>query len=251
MSNRRQPRDDRLRALAERYRLPATAIAQLNLLVDRLAADPHAPTSIREPAAVIDRHLADSLVALELDAVRVARLILDLGSGAGLPGFPLAIALPETDFVLLESASRKCDFLKRTAVALGLSNARVVHARAEVYREGLGRHDLVTARAVAALDVTAEYAAPLLRVGGTLVAWGGRRSAEAESAASRAAGELGLGDLQVGRVQPFAGAEHHHLNLMSKVAETSSRFPRRPGAARKRPLGNAPAAERSSDRAPR
>jgi 16S rRNA (guanine527-N7)-methyltransferase len=243
--------ESRLLALVKRYGLGIEAATKLRLLLERLLEDPLAPTSIRGPEEIVDHHLADALVALELEEVRAARLALDLGSGPGIPGLPLAAALPEATFVLLESAGRKCAFLERTANACGIRNVEVVHRRAESHVDGHGRHDLVTARAVARLDVTAEYAAPLLRVGGTLVVWGGRRSREAELAAEEAAREIGLAGLEVRRVEPFPQAHNRYLHLMSKVRETPSRFPRRPGVASKRPLGRRALAPGSSDRAER
>jgi 16S rRNA (guanine527-N7)-methyltransferase len=240
--------DARLGALAGRYGLSADSVTKLWLLLERLAEDPLAPTSIRDPLKIADRHFADSLVALELEAVKDAELALDLGSGAGLPGLPLAAALPRASFVLLESSTRRCAFLERTAAACGISNVRVVHERAELYDAGRGNHDLVTARAVARLNVTAEYAAPLMRIGGTLIAWGARRSAEDEAAAELAAGQLGLGPPQVRPVEPFPGALNRHLYLMSKVSQTPPRFPRRPGMARKRPLGKIGPSDDPSDR---
>jgi 16S rRNA (guanine527-N7)-methyltransferase len=237
--------------LAGRYGLSPEATTKLRLLLECLAGDPAAPTSIRDPRGIVDRHFADSLVALELEPVRHASLALDLGSGPGMPGLALAAALPHVKFVLLESAARKCDFLERAIGACGISNGQVVHDRAESYAGGRGRHDLVTARAVASLEVTAEYAAPLLRVGGVLVAWGGKRSSEAEIAAKQAAVELGFDRVEVRRVEPFPQARHRHLYLTSKVTETPKRFPRRPGVALKRPLGSSSGARRSSDRLPR
>jgi 16S rRNA (guanine527-N7)-methyltransferase len=227
----------RLDTLARRYRLADAAVERLEVLLQLLLSDPLAPTAIREATKAIDDHLADSLVALELEAVRSARHAVDIGSGAGLPGLPLAIALPATRFTLLESAARKCAFLERAMAACGLSNVTVVHARAETWPEGIGRHDLVTARALAPLPVVAEYAAPLLRVGGTLVAWRGRRDAEAEAAGARAAEALGLSEPEIVPVQPYEGAHHRHLYLVSKPVETPRGFPRRPGMALKRPLG--------------
>lgn len=240
--------DARISGLVDRYRLGQEASGKLRLLVERLMDDPFAPSSIRDPRDVADLHLADSLVALELEVVRGARLALDLGSGAGVPGLPLAVALPHVTFALLESAARKCAFLERTAAACGIENVQVVHQRAESYEEGRERHDLVTARAVASLAVTAEYAAPLLRIGGALVAWGGKRSPEAEAAARQAANELALGEADVRRVEPFQGARHRHLYVMSKVRRTPPRFPRRAGVARKRPLGLNAGAGNPSDR---
>lgn len=229
--------DARLRALAERHRLGAGAVAQLRCLHQTLVGDPLAPTAVRDPIKVIDDHLADSLVALELDSVRTARAVADLGSGAGVPGLPLAIALPDANVTLIESASRKCAFLERTASVCGLRNVRVVHARAEVWPPGIESFDLVSARALGPLEVVVEYAAPLLELGGTLVVWRGRRDPEAEAAAARAAAEVGLEPVEIVPVQPYTGARSRHLHLMSKVTATPPGFPRRPGVAVKRPLG--------------
>jgi 16S rRNA (guanine527-N7)-methyltransferase len=242
----------RIAELAERYGLPPGAPRRLELLLDLLVHDPHAPTAIRDPSKVLDDHLADALVGLELPAVRGAAAAVDIGSGAGFPGLALAIALPDTRFVLLESAARKAAFLERAVTVADVTNGTVVHARAESWPAGIGRHDLVTARAVAALDVVAEYAAPLLRVGGTLVAWRGRRDPQAETAAARAAERLGLSPPEVRVVQPYQAAEHRHLYVMSKVTDTPPAFPRRPGMALKRPLGSAgPEEVTPSDRASR
>jgi 16S rRNA (guanine527-N7)-methyltransferase len=231
--------DARLAALAERFALSEDAARRLGLLQRLLVDDPLAPTAVRDPVKVIDDHLADSLVALELAEVRSAGHVADLGSGAGVPGLPLAIALPQASFALLESASRKCAFLERAIASCEIPNARAVHARAETWPEGLGAFDLVIARALAPLAVVAEYAAPLLAVGGTLVAWRGRRDPTAEQTAARAATQLGLDPREIRQVQPYRGAEHRYLHLMSKVTETPSGFPRRPGMAIKRPLGTA------------
>jgi len=221
----------------ERLRLPDAAVARLSVLLDTLRDDPHAPTTVREPAQAVDVHLADSLVALQLPEVRSATRIADLGAGAGFPGLPLAVALPAAEVVLVESIARKCAFIRAAADAAGLSNVEVVADRAESWSAGRGTRDLVTARALAPLAVLAEYAAPLLREGGALVAWKGRRDAQEERDAAAAAGLLGLAVDRVVPVHPYAGAEHRHLHLLRKVAPTPDRFPRRPGMARKRPLG--------------
>ena len=232
-------RDPELRvtALAERYELPGAAVRQLLALHRLLVEDPLAPTAVRDPLKAIDEHLADSLVALELEPVRASRALADLGSGAGLPGLPLAIALPESTVALVDSASRRCAFLECAVSACAAENARVVHTRAETWRDGLGAFDVITARALAPLPVVVEYAAPLLTVGGTLIVWRGRRNPRDEAAAAAAAAELGLEPLEISQMQPFRGAEHRYLHLMSKVTETSLGFPRRPGMALKRPLG--------------
>lgn len=227
----------RFRALSDRYGLSGVAIGQLRELHRLLVEDPLAPTAVRDPAKAIDDHLADALVALDLDVVRRAGRLADLGSGAGVPGLPLAIALPGAAVALVESAVRKTAFLQRAVAACRVANARVVHARAEAWPEGIAAFDVVTARALAPLEVVVEYAAPLLAVGGTLVAWRGRRDPPAEAAAARAAAALGLEPGEVVPVKPYPAAESRHLYLMSKVTQTPRGFPRRPGMALKRPLG--------------
>jgi 16S rRNA (guanine527-N7)-methyltransferase len=230
-----------IEAFARRYGLDRAAEGRLATLLDALTGDPLAPTSVRDPRRVLEDHLADSLVALDLAAVRNAAQIADLGSGAGVPGLPLAIALPGAEVYLVESNGRKCQFISRLIAACGLANATVVNARAEDWPDGLGRFDLVTARALAPLAVVAEYAAPLLRLGGTLLVWRGRRDPADEQSALVAAGELGLDMPEAIAVDPYPGAANRHLQPMIKRAPTPQRFPRRTGMARKRPLGGASA----------
>jgi len=210
---------------------------QMSALLGMLGSDEHAPTAIRDPEQAARTHVADSLTALELAPVRAAGRIVDIGSGAGFPGAPLAIALPSAEVKLLESQRRRCEFLQRACAAAEIENATVICARAEEWQAGASGHDLVVARAVAAQPVVLEYAAPLLRLGGSLVDWRGRRSAAEEALALRAAEELGLERAEIRRVMPFQDARDHHLHLFVKIAETPERFPRRAGLARKRPLG--------------
>jgi 16S rRNA (guanine527-N7)-methyltransferase len=224
------------RKLMNAFRLGGEQRAQLEALLLMLDAD-DAPTSIRSPALAANVHLADSLVALELEAVRQATQIADLGSGAGFPGLPLAVALPGAQLSLVESQTRKCRFLERAVAGAGIENARVVCARVEEWRDGFDLQDVVIARALAPQAVVLEYAAPLLRTDGTLVDWRGRRNEEEERSALCAADKLGLQRLEIRRVEPYAEARDHHLHLYAKVAPTPPRFPRRPGIARKRPLG--------------
>lgn len=241
-----------LAALAERHELGEQKAERLRLLLRLLSEDPLAPSTIRLPRAVLNDHLADSLIALDYEAVRVAKAVLDLGSGAGVPGLPLAIALPEARFTLLEAAARKCRFLERAVEAVGISNAVVVHGRAESFNAGREGYDVVTVRAVAPPAVSVEYAAPLLHVGGSVILWRGRREPELDAALSAAAGELGLGEASVHHVRPYDGAENRHLYVLRKESGTPARFPRRPGIALKRPLGAENAREHtSSDRAQR
>ena len=235
--------------LARRYGLPSRVAEQLEQFAAVLAGDPYAPTAVRQPAQVVDDHLADALVALEVVQLRAASAIVDVGSGAGVPGLALAISLSEAEVFLVESVGRKCEFLARAVAVCGVTNAHIVNERVEAWDWGLGRFDVVTARAVAAPAVVAEYAAPLLRIGGALVLWRGQRDPAAEAAAERAAAQLGLDRSEPVAVAPYPGAKHRNLQLMFKVRQTPSGFPRRPGIAAKRPLGGRSAsASPASDR---
>ena len=226
----------RLGELAAQYGLSPAGVGALERLLELVHADPAAPTTVRDPAAAVDAHVADALVALEFDRVREARRIADLGAGAGFPGLVLAAALPDATVALVEATGRKCAFLELAVEAMGLGNVEIVNARAESWPEGIGSRDLVTARAVAPLAVLVEYAAPLLALGGALVAWKGRRDSEEERDAAAAAAATGLDVAEVRPVEPWLGAEHLHLHVYVKVASTPNRFPRRPGMASKRPL---------------
>lgn len=230
-----------LDAVVADFSLQLGAAAQFSKLLEALAAEPDPHTTVSDPARAIDVHIRDSLSALAVPGVRGAGSLVDIGAGAGFPGLPLAIALPAARVELIESASRKTAVIERLVTAAEIPNARPVHARVEEWAreqwaDQLG-YDVATARAVAPLAVLAEYAAPLLRIGGTFVAWKGVPDSSEVSAGSAAALELGLEPLKPLPVTPYVGARDLHLYLYSKVRETPNRFPRRPGAAAKRPLG--------------
>jgi 16S rRNA (guanine527-N7)-methyltransferase len=216
---------------------PPHAVEPLAAILELQSVDPTASTTVRDPQEAVARHVADSLSALELPFVASARRIADLGSGAGWPGLALAAALPEAHVTLVESAIRHCRYLERAVEVAGLANVTVVNARAESWPAGIGAHDLITARAIAALPVILEYAAPLLVEEGHLVAWKGAVGDDEASAGAGAASILGLERLSVVPVTPFPGARDHTLHPFRKIAPTPPRFPRRPGMAAKRPLG--------------
>jgi 16S rRNA (guanine527-N7)-methyltransferase len=203
-----------------------------------IETDEHAPTTVRKRQRADQVHVADSLVALQLDAVRAAKSLADLGSGAGFPGLALAIAKPEAAISLIESQRRRCEFLERVCGLAGVENVRIVWARAEEWSDGLVQNDAVTARALAPQPVVLEYAAPLLRLGGALIDWRGARVAGEEAAADHAAAQLGMRREEIRAVTPFEGAANLHLHVFVKTATTPPRFPRRAGIARKRPLGS-------------
>jgi 16S rRNA (guanine527-N7)-methyltransferase len=227
----------RLDEVGRRFGVPPAGVESLRAILALQAKDPTAPTTVRAPDEAADRHVADSLVALDLNVVRAARRIADLGAGAGWPGLALAAALPDAHVALVESAVRHTRYLERAVAAGQVANAEVIHARAEEWPAGIGVHDLVTVRAVAALPVLCEYAAPLLAEGGALVAWKGAVDPTEAAAGRAAAAQLGLEPTEVRAVEPYPTAEGRTLYVFVKLAPTPERFPRRPGMAVKRPLG--------------
>jgi 16S rRNA (guanine527-N7)-methyltransferase len=216
----------------------------LEPIVELLAADPTAPSSVREPADAWRVHVADSLSGLVVPELSAAGRIADVGAGAGFPGLVLAAALPEARVDLIESLGRKCEFMRRALAASGIANARVVCERAETWAGGGGpdggreAYDVVTARAVGRLATLAELASPLLRPSGLLVGWKGRRDPDEEAELGRAADRLAMAPEEILAVGPFAGSRHRHLHAMRKSGPTPNDLPRRPGMAKKRPFGS-------------
>lgn len=210
-------------------------------MLELLAADPASLSSVTDPAAAWRVHVADSLSGLEL--VGEPPRLADVGAGAGFPGLALAAALPATRVDLIESVGRKCEFIERGIAAAGLDNARAVCARAETWAAtpepegGREAYDVVTARAVGRLATLAELASPLLRDGGVLVAWKGRRDADEERELERAAARVAVWPEAVRAVGREAGFRHRHLHLLRKRGPTPAGLPRKPGIAKKRPFG--------------
>jgi 16S rRNA (guanine527-N7)-methyltransferase len=221
--------------LLGRFGLDDSAAPALAVLLDRLA-DPAAPTAVHDQAEAVNVHIADSLAGLELPELRGARVVADLGAGAGLPGLVLAAALRRTHVTLIEATRRKCEFLLATAAAMALDNVAVVCARAEEWTDGVGKCEVVCARALAALPVLCEYAAPLLRLDGVLVAWKGTISDAEQRDGAAAAHHLGLTLERVLSVTPYPGSKQRTLHVLRKTAPTPAGYPRRPGIATKRPL---------------
>jgi 16S rRNA (guanine527-N7)-methyltransferase len=205
-------------------------------VLELLGSDPASLSSV--PAR--DRwrvHVEDSLSGLEL--VGMPPRLADVGAGAGFPGLVLAAALPGTQVDLIESVGRKAGFIERAIAAAGLANARAITARSEDWAAGEGReaYDVVTARAVGRLATLAELASPLLREGGRLVAWKGRRDPEEEAEFERAADAVAMAPAEIHDAAGAAGVEHRHLHVSLKTGATPSGLPRRAGIAKKRPFG--------------
>lgn len=205
-------------------------------------------TSITDPDAAWERHVLDSLTLLPLlaelpDDARV----IDVGSGGGVPGIPLAITMPRVRFTLLEATGKKAAFLTRTAAALGLANVEVVHDRAEHAGRDRGRlvpgpagsrspghreaYDAVVARAVGRLATIAELCAPLAKVGGRVLLIKGRKADEELAEADAALAMLrvehaGTIDTPTGRIV-----------VLAKHVPTPRAYPRADGEPARSPLG--------------
>jgi len=206
-------------------------------------------TAIRDPDEAWSRHLFDALtlipVLAEVEGVGGARpRVVDIGSGGGLPGLPLAIAMGGVDFTLVDATKKKTDFLERAAEALGLGNVRVVNARAEAVgqdrgvktgagREGAHRasYDAALARAVGRVAMVAELTVPLVRVGGLVVLTKGQKADEELGVARKALHMLHAS--HAGTVETPTG----RLVVLEKTRETPKDYPRRDGEPKRSPLG--------------
>ena len=196
-------------------------------------------TRVLKPEAVARLHLLDSIAALPLvDLVGAARAV-DLGTGGGVPGVVLAIARPNMRWLLADSVRKKADAVAAIIAELGLPNVEVASERAEVLgRTRRASSDLVTTRALAPLPVLVEYALPLLRVGGSLLAWKGSLGAEEMRAGAAAAVEVGGEAPEVVPSGVDALGDHQFV-AVRKGQPTPDRYPRRPGEPTRRPLGRA------------
>lgn len=207
-------------------------------------------TSDADWETMLERHFLESLSVVEAlpDGTADGASFVDIGSGAGLPGIPLAIAFPSARGVLVDSRAKKVEFLESAIRRLGLDNLRAVHGRAETLGRRADmreRFDFVFARAVAKMPALAELALPFCRVGGR-VAVHKTESADAElRSAERAIAEMGGSGIV--RARPSVGGRDSRriLVIIDKTARSPSRYPRNPGIPQKRPVG-VPRAARSS-----
>ena len=218
--------------------LDATARKRLQTVLDLLAQERASVSSVVDERAW-QVHVVDSLTGLEVDELRGAKRIADIGSGAGFPGLVLAVALPQAQVDLVESVGRKCEFIRRAAAEAEIPNATVRNLRSEEWAAAEGReaYDVVTARAVGRLSTLAELASPLLKPGGVLVAWKGKRDSDEERQLANASEALAMRAEKILDVGDRAGSAHRHLHVIRKAAPTPANLPRRPGMAKKRPRG--------------
>jgi len=224
--------------------LADAAIAHLLAYRDLLAssAAEFNLTSIRDPEGIERRHLLESLafgrLLEEQGFLADGTKVIDVGTGAGLPGLPMKLAWPSLEVTLMEATGKKCRFLEGVISQLALEGIDVVEARAEemghdaAHREG---YDLVVARAVAPLPVLLEYCLPFLRTGGRLAATKGSAARSELEASGAALQALGGRLVDTPTLESPYGPSQTVL-IVEKVSQTPERYPRRTGIPTKRPI---------------
>ena len=205
-------------------------------------------TAIRDAEQAWDRHIFDALtlvaVLSELPETDGRKKIIDVGSGGGLPGIPLAITMPEVDFVLMDATKKKTDFIQNCATWLGLTNVTVLNTRAETLGQDKGRkilqgyegghreqYDAAMARAVGKVAMIAELTVPLVKIGGMVVLTKGEKADEEVAQAKKALHMLHTH--HIGTVETPTG----RVVVLEKQRATPKMYPRRDGEPKRAPLG--------------
>lgn len=225
------------RALSEKQAEQICAYHALLIETNKTMNLTRVPDTMAEAA---DRNYLDSLSPwLTTNWLDGAQNLLDVGAGAGFPGIPLAIALPDTHVVLLDSLRKRVDFLNGVIEELGL-NAEAVHFRAEEAArrpEMREQFSVVTARAVAALPTLCELTLPFTRVGGALIAYHGPKADEELPMAQEAIRTLGGGQAAVIAAPVPERDWDHRLVRVEKRRQTPQKYPRKPGEPGRKPIG--------------
>ena len=202
-------------------------------------------TAITEEREVYTRHFLDSYTlfnGVSRETFQKGNRLIDVGTGAGFPGIPLAIVMPEVSITLLDSLEKRVLFLEDTIQKLGLNNVTCVHARAEdLARDNNHRekYDCVVSRAVSNLSTLAEYCVPFLRTGGTFAAYKSEKVKEGNELAdgTRAAALLGA-KLSAQREFTLPNTDYYRILLIfRKTKETPRKYPRKAGTPSRKPLG--------------
>lgn len=196
-------------------------------------------TAIRDSESIRSKHFLDSLSCLKALREAPPANLIDIGTGAGFPGIPLKIALPNLRITLVESVGKKADFCQHVVDTLGLEGVKVITARAEEVGQ-MGAHrqqyDWAIARAVAAMPVLVEYLLPLVRIGGRALAQKGESGPAEAQSAEYSIRLLGGCLHQLYPVSLPGVADERYLVVIDKIAATPPHYPRRVGLPAKKPL---------------
>lgn len=192
-------------------------------------------TGITQPKEVATLHLLDSLSLIPLSDFTGKKMI-DVGTGAGFPGVPLKIVLPNTEVTLLDSLNKRVEFLRESCDQLGLSGVECVHARAEEFghRE---EYDYAVSRAVAALPVLCELCLPFVKVGGEFLAMKSSHTEEEIAQAKTAISLLGGKITEIIDYTIPTTDIVHRVVRIEKIKPTAKKYPRRFAQIKKQPLG--------------
>jgi 16S rRNA (guanine527-N7)-methyltransferase len=206
-------------------------------------------TAVTDPNAIIVRHFEDSLTCLKVTGDLNGVRIIDIGSGAGFPGVPLRIACPELDLTLVDSVTKKIEFLTSLARSLELTNVDIINRRAEQLGhdpDHRSQYDWAAARGVSSLPIVAEYLLPLVKNKGKMLAMKGKGVEREYADSLKAIRILGGGEADIKEVQLIMNTavdnsvgSHvltHYLVMIEKVKDTPDKYPRRVGVPSKRPL---------------
>jgi 16S rRNA (guanine527-N7)-methyltransferase len=196
-------------------------------------------TAITEPKEVAIKHFYDSLTLARVLSFGGVNTLLDVGTGAGFPGIPLKIAFPHLKVVLLDSLKKRIGFLENVVKELGFTNVTCIHGRAEElgrYPDMREKFDVVTARAVARLNVLAEYCLPFVKVGGIFVAMKGAQAEGETAEAKRALSVLGKATFEMVSLELPEEMGTRQLLVVKKRERTPKSYPRKAGTPAKQPL---------------
>lgn len=196
-------------------------------------------TAITDPEEFTLKHFVDSATCCVIQEYMDADKILDMGTGAGFPGVPLAILSPEKEFVLVDSLKKRLKIIDELCCRIGIKNVTTLHARAEDLArrdEHREKYDLCLSRAVANLSTLSEYCLPFVRQGGSMIAYKGAEAETEVKNAENAVKQLG-GKFRRTVPSAFSGeAEEHKLVIIEKTGKTPSKYPRKAGTPAKEPL---------------
>lgn len=197
-------------------------------------------TAVRDRDEALQKHIADSLSCDFMEEYEAAENVIDIGTGAGFPGVPLAIVSPDKKFTLVDSLNKRLRIIDELAGELGIKNVTTVHGRAEDVgksKEHREQYDICVSRAVASLDVLCEWCLPLVKKGGYFVAYKGENVSRETEDAANAIKLLGGKIAEIRKVQTEEESiSGHVLVMIKKVKNTPSKYPRQAGQARKNPL---------------
>ena len=199
-------------------------------------------TNITDPAEFRIKHNADSLMCVDFPEFQSAKNVIDVGTGGGFPGIPLAVYAPDKNFTLLDSLNKRLKIIDELAGSLDISNITLVHGRAEDIAKTKGhreKYDLCVSRAVSNLATLTEYCLPFIKVGGYLLAYKGPGAEQEAEDAAKALKILGGRLVGIRETTMEEYGLDHRILVIEKVRNTPKTYPRKAGTPLKEPLGKA------------